>query len=69
MIDWIIHDYCHAMIFNLKLPMKKRYEETVNCLKQLEESCTRAGKSVQVRAKQLYHDRKEVTVYVSISKA
>lgn len=69
MIDWIIHDYCHAMIFNLKLPMKKRYEETVNCLKQLEESCTRAGKSVQVRAKQLYHDRKEVTVYVSIIKA
>jgi 23S rRNA (cytidine2498-2'-O)-methyltransferase len=29
--DWIARQWCRVTIFNLKLPMKKRYEEVVRC--------------------------------------
>src|SRR5690606_12942174 len=42
-----------------KLPMKKRYTETLACLERLRET---ASRPLQVRCRQLYHDREEVTV-------
>jgi 23S rRNA (cytidine2498-2'-O)-methyltransferase len=66
MADWFAHGYCEHAIFNLKLPMKKRYEETLECLASFKSTVERSGKKISLTAKQLYHDRKEVTVYSSI---
>ena len=64
MTNWLVKGYCRNTIFNLKLPMKKRFEEVDQCLTELKARCRSAGKPVEVKAKQLYHDRKEITVFV-----
>lgn len=60
MAEWFARGWCKRAVFNLKLPMKKRWEETRICLDQFQQQ---AGKPLVVRAKQLYHDREEITVY------
>ena len=42
--------------------MKKRYEEVSQNLMSIREALGAAGVSVEVHAKQLYHDREEITV-------
>jgi 23S rRNA (cytidine2498-2'-O)-methyltransferase len=54
---WFDDGACRYAIFNLKLPMKKRFEETRLCLDMV-----RAAAS-DVRARQLYHDREEITAF------
>ena len=49
-------------VFNLKLPMKKRWQETRLCLDLFAQQ---AQKPLTIRAKQLYHDREEITVFVT----
>lgn len=61
---WLIKQWCREAIFNLKLPMKKRWEEVARCLARLEDSLHRAGVRARIRARHLYHDREEVTVHV-----
>lgn len=56
---WLEQGWCRYAIFNLKLPMKKRFDETAQCLAQI-----RASARV-TRAKQLYHDREEITVFAA----
>jgi len=56
---WFREGWCRHAIFNLKLPMKKRWDETQLCLDLFAE---RAERPLQIRAKQLYHDREEITV-------
>ncbi len=55
--QWLGQGLCQRAIFNLKLPMKKRYQETQRCLEIVRQV------SADVRAKQLYHDREEITVF------
>ncbi|MCX7563365.1 23S rRNA (cytidine(2498)-2'-O)-methyltransferase RlmM [Xanthomonadaceae bacterium XH05] len=62
MADWFVHGWCRRAIFNLKLPMKKRYAEVVANLSDFHNRCENAGVPVQTRARQLYHDREEITV-------
>lgn len=69
MVEWIVRGHCRNTIFNLKLPMKKRFEETTACLNHLKDRCRESGKMIEVKAKQLYHDRKEITVYVAVKSA
>lgn len=64
MIRWLVNGWCREAIFNLKLPMKKRYEEVTQNLQTLREALTQAGIHAQIHAKQLYHDREEITVHV-----
>ncbi|QBH95627.1 23S rRNA (cytidine(2498)-2'-O)-methyltransferase RlmM [Limnobaculum zhutongyuii] len=64
MADWLIKGWCREAIFNLKLPMKKRYEEVCQNLKAIEDKLKENGINAQINAKQLYHDREEVTVHV-----
>ncbi|MXV48313.1 23S rRNA (cytidine(2498)-2'-O)-methyltransferase RlmM [Xanthomonas sp. LMG 8993] len=59
MATWIREGWCRNTIFTLKLPIKKRWDETRLCLDLFEQQ---AEKSLIVRAKQLYHDREEITV-------
>jgi 23S rRNA (cytidine2498-2'-O)-methyltransferase len=59
---WLGEGWCRRAIFNLKLPMKKRFEETRLCLKLIEDQLAARGQRVELRARQLYHDREEITV-------
>ena len=62
MAEWFAHGWCRHAIFNLKLPMKKRWQETERCLSLFSQQ---AGQTLTLRAKQLYHDREEITVFAS----
>ena len=62
MAEWFREGWCRHAIFNLKLPMKKRWQETRQCLERFEDE---AGKPLIVRARQLYHDREEITVFAT----
>ncbi|MFJ5348148.1 23S rRNA (cytidine(2498)-2'-O)-methyltransferase RlmM [Pectobacterium parvum] len=64
MSDWLIKGWCREAIFNLKLPMKKRYEEVSQNLTVLRERLSENGVNAEVHAKHLYHDREEITVHV-----
>ena len=66
MAKWLINGWCRETIFNLKLPMKKRYQEVQLCLNYLEEELTKQGFWFKIQAKHLYHDREEVTVHVAV---
>ncbi|MEH0875960.1 23S rRNA (cytidine(2498)-2'-O)-methyltransferase RlmM [Pectobacterium cacticida] len=63
MSDWLVKGWCREAIFNLKLPMKKRYEEVSQNLALLRERLSDAGINAEVHAKHLYHDREEITVH------
>ena len=65
MATWFREGWCRHAIFNLKLPMKKRWHETMLCLDLF---ALQAGKPLTIRAKQLYHDREEITVFATASR-
>jgi 23S rRNA (cytidine2498-2'-O)-methyltransferase len=60
---WIAEGWCRESIFNLKLPMKKRWEEVERCRGIIDEAL--GGGGYYLRFKQLYHDREEVTAYLA----
>lgn len=66
MAKWLVNGWCRETIFNLKLPMKKRYQEVQLCLNYLEEELTKQGFWFKIQAKHLYHDREEITVHVAV---
>ena len=66
MAKWLVNGWCREAIFNLKLPMKKRYQEVQLCLDYLEEELTKQGFWFKIQAKHLYHDREEITVHVAV---
>ncbi|HTT09028.1 MAG TPA: 23S rRNA (cytidine(2498)-2'-O)-methyltransferase RlmM [Gammaproteobacteria bacterium] len=59
MATWFKRGDCRCAIFNLKLPMKRRYEEFQRCRALIEAGLR--GRPHSLRFKQLYHDREEVT--------
>ncbi|MGZ8218853.1 23S rRNA (cytidine(2498)-2'-O)-methyltransferase RlmM [Methylomagnum sp.] len=63
--DWFATGLAGQIIFNLKLPMKKRFEEVERARATIQERAARAGIPCRLRFKQLYHDRAEVTGYLS----
>jgi 23S rRNA (cytidine2498-2'-O)-methyltransferase len=65
--QWLAAGWCRRAIFNLKLPMKKRYEETRLCLDALRSEVAVHGRKTDIRAKQLYHDREEITVFAQVT--
>ncbi len=65
MATWLREGWCRHTIFNLKLPMKKRWQETQLCLDLLTQQ---AEKPLTLRAKQLYHDREEITVFATTAR-
>ncbi|WP_075183175.1 23S rRNA (cytidine(2498)-2'-O)-methyltransferase RlmM [Pantoea sp. 1.19] len=64
MAKWLINGWCREAIFNLKLPMKKRYEEVTQNLALIASLLEAEGINAQYQARQLYHDREEVTVHI-----
>ncbi|MDA3979435.1 23S rRNA (cytidine(2498)-2'-O)-methyltransferase RlmM [Gallibacterium sp. AGMB14963] len=63
---WLVNSWCRETIFNLKLPMKKRYIEVQKCIFLIEEKLIDAGLHYQIQAKHLYHDREEITVHICL---
>lgn len=62
--DWLLARHCRYCIFNLKLPMKKRYEEWLVCRDLLEKALSRDDGKFRLQARHLYHDREEITCFV-----
>ncbi|MCC6562261.1 MAG: 23S rRNA (cytidine(2498)-2'-O)-methyltransferase RlmM [Xanthomonadales bacterium] len=62
MATWLREGWCRRSIFNLKLPMKKRWPEMQRCFAAMRAS---APFDLDLRAKQLYHDREEITVFAT----
>jgi 23S rRNA (cytidine2498-2'-O)-methyltransferase len=62
--QWIGRQWCRRTIFNLKLPMKKRYEEVKRCGDIIASELQKHGVRYALSIKQLYHDREEVTAYL-----
>jgi len=62
---WLAHGDARRSIFNLKLPMKRRYDEVLRCNATIRDALTRAGVRHTVAFRQLYHDREEVTGYAA----
>jgi 23S rRNA (cytidine2498-2'-O)-methyltransferase len=60
---WVAEGWCRETLFNLKLPMKKRWEEVVRCRALIDEAL--GGRGYFLRMKQLYHDREEVTAHLA----
>ena len=62
---WLVEGHCRHTAFNLKLPMKQRYDIVHQCRELIETDLREAGMSHSIRIKQLYHDREEVTVIIT----
>lgn len=63
-LGWFERGWCEDAIFNLKLPMKKRYEMASDCLVRIRELMDQLDMKYGLKAKHLYHDREEITVYL-----
>jgi 23S rRNA (cytidine2498-2'-O)-methyltransferase len=61
--EWLAEGRCRFAVFNLKLPMKKRYDEVQLCRDTVLNALAAAGRVAHWRARQLYHDREEITVF------
>jgi 23S rRNA (cytidine2498-2'-O)-methyltransferase len=63
--DWFAAELVKHAIFNLKLPMKQRVVALDNALSSIRKKLETAGLNYRMSAKQLYHDREEVTVFLT----
>ena len=63
--EWIATGSSTRAIFNLKLPMKKRVAALKEALDSIRTALNNKGVRYQLEARQLYHDREEVTVYLA----
>ena len=61
---WLAKGWCREAIFNLKLPMKQRYQVVQDCRGRIETRLQEAGLRYELNFRQLYHDREEVTGHV-----
>ncbi len=64
---WLVKRWCREAVFNLKLPMKRRWEAVSEGLARLDRSLNEAGVDAEIACRHLYHDREEVTVHVRLS--
>lgn len=66
--EWLIRGLAKEAIFNLKLPMKGRYDEVLEDIENLKIFFKENEVPFKLQAKHLYHDREEITVHVQILK-
>ncbi len=66
MLEWLLQGWAQATIFNLKLPMKKRWPIWQDIRATLEQRLHDAGIGYQLQARQLYFDREEITVCIQL---
>lgn len=66
--NWFAAGWCRNAIFNLKLPMKQRVTALDTALGGIRSRLEMEGINYKMIAKQLYHDREEITVFLSKTK-
>ncbi len=64
--QWLANGHCRYAAFNLKLPMKKRYDMVMDCKETMIAALEPLFGSYEINIKHLYHDREEVTCIVLI---
>lgn len=62
----MIAGWAKEALFNLKLPMKGRYDEVLQDIENLKIFLIQNGVKFRMQAKHLYHDREEITVHVQV---
>jgi len=62
--EWFAAGWCKHAIFNLKLPMKQRIVALDSALGGIRTRLDEEGINYRMMAKQLYHDREEITVFL-----
>ncbi|MCW8884807.1 MAG: 23S rRNA (cytidine(2498)-2'-O)-methyltransferase RlmM, partial [Motiliproteus sp.] len=62
--SWIANEGCRRAIFNLKLPMKKRYQAVMEAVDIIAEVLGERLDDYDLDIRHLYHDREEVTCYL-----
>lgn len=62
--DWLVNHWADHAIFNLKLPMKKRYETVTLAMADVLARLQKLDDSFVIRMRHLYHDRDEITVSI-----
>jgi 23S rRNA (cytidine2498-2'-O)-methyltransferase len=65
---WFVEGLTKHAIFNLKLPMKQRVAAIDSALGSIRLRLDTEGINYRMLAKQLYHDREEVTVFLTRTK-
>jgi len=66
MSEWLLHGHCKEAMFNLKLPMKGRYQQVANDLQSIKDAFALHNLKYELYAKHLYYDREEVTVHARL---
>jgi 23S rRNA (cytidine2498-2'-O)-methyltransferase len=66
MSEWLLNGYCKEAMFNLKLPMKGRYQQVTNDLQTIKDAFNEHNVKYELYAKHLYFDREEITVHARL---
>lgn len=66
MAQWLLSGYCKEAMFNLKLPMKGRYQQVLSDLQTMKDMFSENNVKYELYAKHLYYDREEVTVHARL---
>ncbi len=66
MADWLLNGYCKEAMFNLKLPMKGRYQQVTEDLQSIKDAFSEHKVKYELYAKHLYYDREEITVHARL---
>jgi len=69
MSEWLLNGYCKEAMFNLKLPMKGRYQQVTDDLKTIKDAFSEHKVKYELYAKHLYYDREEITVHARLLSA
>lgn len=62
---WFERGDCRAAIFNLKLPMKRRYDAVESARQVLQARLAKLGGTWRIRMRQLFHDREEISCLIT----
>jgi len=66
MSEWLLNGHCKEAIFNLKLPMKGRYQQVTDDLQTIKDAFSEHKVKYELFAKHLYYDREEITVHARL---
>jgi len=66
MAEWLLKGYCKEAMFNLKLPMKGRYQQVNDDLQTIKDMFSHYNVKYELFAKHLYYDREEITVHARL---
>ena len=66
MTEWLLQGDCKEAMFNLKLPMKGRYQQVSDDLQSIKDAFSEHKVKYELYAKHLYYDREEITVHARL---